>query len=109
VNKFATAGMIPASLYPMLRADGVPLPRVKPTPEDEDKPFPVLDDQQQAVVEMKACQIHQTKYKGPKQRADEDELLWAELCDTERRRIEEANRIPGTCRGCNSNPCRCLA
>lgn len=66
-------------------------------------------DQANAIVEMKACQIAQTGYIGSGLRATPDQIAWAKTIDAARREREAANRIPGTCKGCNSNPCRCRA
>jgi hypothetical protein len=66
-------------------------------------------DQADAVVQMKACQIRQTGWAGRGVRATAEQRTWAEVTDEMRRRDEAARRVPGTCSGCNSLPCRCLA
>lgn len=65
-------------------------------------------DQASAVVEMLACQMSQTGYAG-KRRATAEEREWAHLAFAGSRAKQQLERVPGTCRGCNSDPCRCLA
>lgn len=99
---------IPPSLWIQLRSEGmICLPRREVV--DDDFVWPVADDQQQAIAEMKACQIVQTGYAGPKRRATEDERAWAENCWRQSQERTAAERVPGTCSGCNSDPCQCLA
>jgi hypothetical protein len=66
-------------------------------------------DQARAVVEMKACQISQTGYKDRGKKATAEEREWAHMMFAAGRAKQQLERVPGTCRGCNSNPCRCIA
>ena len=65
-------------------------------------------EQARAVVEILACQIAQTGYAG-RRAATADEREWAERCYVGSRAAQQLRRVPGTCHGCNSTPCRCLA
>lgn len=104
----AQPSAIPASLYEILRREGMTcLPR-KPINVDSDLVV-TADNQQEAIAEMKACQIVQTGFAGSKRRATQDEKIWAAWCWKESQARTAAERVPGTCKGCNSNPCRCLA
>jgi hypothetical protein len=66
-------------------------------------------DQARAVAEMKSCQISQTGYAGKGRRASEYEREWADMVFAGSRAKQQLKRVPGTCKGCNSSPCRCLA
>ena len=66
-------------------------------------------DQAVAVVESKAIQIEQTGYVGRGRLASEEEKEWAIDISAASRAAAELARVPGTCQGCNSAPCRCWA
>lgn len=101
---------IPASLWQELRRHGMYcLPRKPIGAIDDDAVFQLPDRQQQAVAEMKACQIMQTGYAGSGRRATQEEKEWAAWCWQESQQRNATERVPGTCSGCNSAPCRCLA
>ena len=94
---------IPASLWAASKV----LPRRKPT--DDEGPWPVLDDSGEAVIEMLACQIAQTGFCSGGRRPTADERDWAVQAWEESQARTAARRVSGTCSGCNSIPCRCLA
>ena len=64
--------------------------------------------QARAMVLMLACQISLTGYAG-KRRATKEEREWGHLMFAAYRAHAQLKRVPGTCRGCNSDPCRCIA
>lgn len=64
--------------------------------------------QARAIVCMLACQMSQTGWAGQR-RATPQEREWAHLIYAGSRASDSLARVPGTCRGCNSDPCRCIA
>lgn len=98
----------------------------RPSDDDDAPPrpcsyLPSLDDalrpqlrqaetwgQARAIVEMLSCQLSQTGYAG-KRRATAEEREWGHLIFAASRAREQLDRVPGTCHGCNSAPCRCWA
>jgi hypothetical protein len=107
-------------------ADDAPYRYRRPS-DDDDAPLrpcnypPTLDDalrpglrqaetwdQARAVVEVLACQMSQTGFAG-RRRATPEEREWGHLIYAASRARQQLRRVPGTCRGCNSNPCRCVA
>ncbi len=66
-------------------------------------------DQARAVVEMLATQMSQTGWATDKRRATTEEREWAHLLFAASRAKQQLERVPGTCRGCNADPCRCWA
>jgi len=65
-------------------------------------------DQARAMVAMLACQMSQTGFAG-KRRATKEEREWGHLMFAASRAWQQLERVPGTCTGCNSAPCRCIA
>lgn len=64
-------------------------------------------DQARAFVETFACQIAQTGFAG-RRRASESERSWAQQAWAASQAHAKLTRVPGTCRGCNAAPCRCV-